>query len=305
MDVLSDVLAISGVRGSAGARIGACGSWGVAWSADQDAALYAVTAGTAYLTPDGEPERLLTPGDVVLLPTGVPHVLSSEPGVEVHACDTRAALQARRDGGLLRFGDGEAHTQILGAGYSHDAVTSVPVLTLLPDVIHIRASAADPDLADTVRLLGRELARPRAATAVLLDRLVDVLLIQVLRAWLDSGTSPDISWWGVLRDPLLHQAVTRIHEEPARDWTTASLAREAAVSASTLNRRFLAATGETPGAYLTRWRMTLAAKHLRDTDATLEAVAEKVGYTSVYAFSRAFRRERHLPPARFRKSVSL
>ncbi|WP_432835485.1 cupin domain-containing protein [Dactylosporangium sp. CA-092794] len=303
MDVLSDVLAVSGVRGSAGARIGAGGAWGVSWAGQQDAALYAVTAGMAYLTVTGEAPRQLMAGDLVLLPTGISHTLSSAPDAEIHACDAAAAEAARREGSLLSLGDGETQTRILGAGYSHDASTATPVFSLLPPVIHIRADAADPDLGDTVRLLGRELARPRAATEVLLDRLVDILLIQLLRVWLDSGSPPDMSWWGVLRDPLLLNAVTRIHARPARDWTTEALAQEVAVSKSTLNRRFIAVTGDSPGAYLTRWRMDLAARRLRDTDDTLETIAESIGYTSVYAFSRAFRRERHLPPARYRTAA--
>jgi len=303
MDVLSDVLAVSGVRGSAGARIGAAGTWGVSWSGDRDAIFYAVTAGMAYLTPDGEPARLLMAGDLVLLPTGVAHSLSSEPGAEIHSCDVVAAEKARQEGALLRLGDGDVHTHVLGASYSHDPATSTPVFTLLPRVIHVRAHAADPDLSDTVRLLGRELARPRIATNVILDRFVDVLLVQLLRAWLESGTTPDTSWWGVLRDPVLLDAVTKIHEHPEHPWTTESLAREVAVSKTTLNRRFVARTGQSPGTYLTRWRMNIAARRLRDTDDSLESVAESVGYTSVYAFSRAFHRERKLPPARYRSSA--
>jgi transcriptional regulator GlxA family with amidase domain len=94
--------------------------------------------------------------------------------------------------------------------------------------------------------------------------------------------------------------VAKLHEDPARAWTTATLAEEVAVSRATLSRRFPAVVGETPGAYLTRWRMDLAARRLRDTDDSLEQIASAVGYTSVYAFSRAFSRARSLPPGRYR-----
>ena len=95
-----------------------------------------------------------------------------------------------------------------------------------------------------------------------------------------------------------------LHADPARDWTGAALARELSVSPATLARRFTAALGETPAAYLTRWRMDLAARRLRDTDEPLQAIARSVGYTSVYAFSRAFSRTRGLPPGRFRAAQS-
>jgi transcriptional regulator GlxA family with amidase domain len=137
--------------------------------------------------------------------------------------------------------------------------------------------------------------------SVVLDRLVDVLLVQLLRAWLAGRPeSSEPSWLGALRDPVVGAAVGLMHDAPAKDWTTSALAREVAVSRSTLSRRFTTVVGESPGSYLTRWRMDLAARRLRDTDDSLEAIASAVGYDSVYAFSRAFRRSRSEPPGRYR-----
>lgn len=300
MDVLSEVLDVSGVRGSAGARIAAAGDWGVEWVGDRDAVVYAVTAGIAYLTVEGDTPRLLMAGDVVILATGAAHALSSFPGADIHSCDVAAAEEARRHGDLLRLGEGDVQTQILGASYSHDPAGSTPVFTLLPPVIHFRAQQLDANLTDIVRLLGRELTRPGLATHLVLDRLVDVLLVEILRTWLATDSQADASWWGVLRDPLLMRAVTRIHEAPQHPWTTEALAREVATSKQTLVRRFATFAGTTPGEYLTRWRMALAARRLRDTNDTLENIAADVGYTSAYAFSRAFRRERSMPPGRYR-----
>jgi len=303
MDVLSEVLDISGVRGSAGARVVAGGDWGVEWVRDRDAVVYTVTAGIAYLTVDGEAPRLLMTGDVVILATGAAHALSSAPGTDIHSCDVAAASDARRRGDVLRLGDGDVQTQILGASYSHDPAGSTPVFALLPPVVQFRAQQLDATLTDVVRLLGKELAHPGLATSLVLDRLVDVLLIEVLRTWLATSPQADASWWGVLRDPLLLRAVTRMHEDPGHPWTTESLARAVATSKQTLTRRFSTFAGTTPGAYLTRWRMDLAAHRLRDTDDTLEQIAADVGYTSVYAFSRAFRRERSSPPGRYRTAA--
>ncbi|MFC0863656.1 AraC family transcriptional regulator [Sphaerimonospora cavernae] len=162
----------------------------------------------------------------------------------------------------------------------------------------------DSALDDTVRLLTREICDPQIATTVVLDRLVDVILVQLLRRWL--STCPDLargSWLGALADPLVTEAMVRMHQQPARSWTTETLARDLTVSRSTLTRRFQDVTGQSPGAYLTRWRMDLAARRLRDTDDSIETIARSVGYTSVYAFNRAFRRTRSQPPARFRLSI--
>lgn len=305
MDVLADALALAGVRGTAAVRIDGGRGWGVSWAQNADAVLYAVTAGSAWLTPatpegDTAPIELL-PGDVVLLPTGAAHHLTSDPHRTPKPCDIALTDELRRTGAALSVGSGEAHTHLLGASYWHDHVVSPHVFALLPPVVHIRGSRANTALDGTVRLLAQETADPRLATTVVLDRLVDVVLVQLLRCWLT--THPGLirgSWFGALTDPLVTDAMSRMHRRPEHPWTTETLARALAVSRSTLTRRFHGATGQSPGAYLTEWRMNLAARQLRDTDAKTETIAHSVGYTSVYAFNRAFSRTRSMPPARFR-----
>jgi len=301
MDLLADVLAVSGVRGTVASRVEAGELWGLWLPALPGAAFHAVTAGIAWLRVPGRAPLRLMPGDVVLLPTGSEHSLSSGPDVISRPCDRIAAEQARAEGGVLRLGTGPVQTHVLCAGYEHDPAISTQVLALLPEVVHIRADNGGTCLDDTVRLLARELAHPQLATAVVLDSLVDILLVQLLRVWLATGPAEVAgTWLGVLGDPVATDALTALHREPARAWTTASLAAEIAVSRATLARRFPAAVGQTPGAYLTRWRMDLAARRLRDTDDPLDAVARSVGYSSVYAFSHAFSRVRDEPPGRYR-----
>ncbi|MEU8241112.1 AraC family transcriptional regulator [Actinoplanes missouriensis] len=301
MDVLADILAVSGVRGTVGARIEAGGSWGVRWAESADAVIYAVTGGAAWLEVAGRAPLHLLQGDVFLLPRGTAHALSSAPGAVIHTCDMSAAEAARQQGDVLRLGDADARTRILGAAYRRDPAVSTQVLTLLPDIVHITAGDGDDDLGDTVNLLGKELSRPQLATAVILDRLTDVLLIQTLRVWLQSSPAEaDGCWLAALDDPVMSEALGRLHREPARQWTTDDLARELAVSRATLARRFQKVIGQSPGAYLTQWRMDLAARRLRDTDDTVDSIARAVGYTSVYAFSRAFHRARAEPPGRYR-----
>ena len=302
MDLLTDVLTLSGVRGTLGARIEAPENWGVTWSEIPGAAFYALTAGTAWLKlPDRPPVQLL-PGDVMLLPTGASHTLSSaKEGVAVPQCDGSVANKARAEGGVLHLGEGATRTYLVGANYRYDATISTQVFPLLPELVHIRNENGATCLDDTVRLLARELAQREIATDVVLNSLIDILLVQVLRVWLD--THPQQSqgtWLGVLGDSLVTESMLKLHEHPARSWTTTSLAAEVAVSRATLLRRFAAATGQTPGAHLTRWRMDLAAVRLRDSDDSIDAIAHSVGYTSVYAFTRAFSRTHTLPPGQFR-----
>jgi len=178
----------------------------------------------------------------------------------------------------------------------------LPLLTLLPDVLHVPASRANPGLGATLGLLAHELAQPQPGAAAILNRLVDILLVQVLRIWLttSASTTGSASWLSALTDPVAGPALATLHAQPGQSWTVDSLAASTGVSTATLARRFTAKVGESPAAYLTRWRMDLAAQRLRDTDETVAAIARSLGYTSEYAFNRAFTRHRHTPPGRYR-----
>ena len=302
MDVLADVLTLAGVRGTLGARIEAGERWGWWATGIPGAAFHAVTSGTAWLAPRGQAPVELMPGDIVLLPRGTDHALASDSVTVARTGPGNSSGYEQAGGALVRIGSGATRTHILCAHYEYDPAVSTQVFSLLPDLVHIRADNGGDGLDDTVRLLSRELARPQLATSVVLDSLVDILLVQLLRVWLEAGAgeAAEPSWLGVLRDPVVGCAVARLHAEPARAWTNAALASEVAVSPATLLRRFGTVLGETPGAYLTRWRMDLAARRLRDSEDSLEGIAQAVGYRSVYAFSRAFSRARSLPPGRYR-----
>jgi AraC-like DNA-binding protein len=241
------------------------------------------------------------PGDVVLLPSGAKHALSSDQSGPLEPFDHLAAEQALTEGGVLRVGSQPGRTRILCASYRHDPAVTTPLLTLLPDLVHIPAGTGSTALDDTLRLLGNELTRRQLAAETVLDRLVDVLLIHLLRAWVETeSVRSSVSWLRALGDPVIAAALSALHSDPARPWTIDSLADEVAVSRATLARRFPALVGDTPSSYLTRWRMDLAARRLRDTDDPIEVVARSVGYTSEYAFSRAFSRARSQPPGRYR-----
>ena len=160
----------------------------------------------------------------------------------------------------------------------------------------------DGGVAATLSLLALELGGRPPGSRAAVGRLIDVILIHMMRAWLrmqeDDATD---GWLLALRDPVVARAMTAIHQRPREPWTTESLAREVSVSRATLARRFAHLLGETPPEYLTRWRMDLAAQRLRDTDDTVGAIAAAVGYRSEYSFSRAFTRHRGLAPGRYRR----
>ncbi|AJE87222.1 AraC transcriptional regulator-like protein [Streptomyces albus] len=302
MDALTGLIDAQVVRGVLGARIAAADDWG--WWSPQGpgAAFHAVTSGAVWVAPEGCEPLQLRAGDVLLLPSGRAHALASDPEALARTSPERSDGYTLTGDGTVRMGRGQAHTHILCAHFAHDPTASASFLAALPETVLLRGRGDGGGLAETVRLVGRELTSPGPGSQVVLARLVDVLLVQALRDWLERDDGGSASPLHALRDPVVSTAMAMIDADPGRAWTTTELARATAVSRATLARRFPATLGETPAAYLTRRRLDLSARRLRDTDDPLEQIAQDVGYTSVYAFSRAFRRQRGVPPGRFRSA---
>jgi AraC-like DNA-binding protein len=205
-------------------------------------------------------------------------------------------------GGQRRLGGTGVETVTLCGFFASDAPLAHPVLRLLPERVHLRgADDAARVLQPTVSLIEREYEGGERGASVIMSRLLDVLLVQILRAWSDQQRPGGASWLGALRDPILARAIGLMHAEPGREWSLAELARRAGTSRPTLARRFASEVKQSPRAYLTQLRMHEAAHLLRETDESLGAIAERVGYRSEFAFNRAFHRELGAPPGAYRR----
>jgi AraC-like DNA-binding protein len=181
-----------------------------------------------------------------------------------------------------------------------------PLLNDLPYVIRVPARAGrHPQLRAAVDLLAHELEQAKPGSSAMLPALLDVLLLLILRAWFDdqAHNGAATGWAAALHDPAVAAALNAIHGEPGLQWTVAELGSRAGLSRAAFARRFTALVGQPPLAYLTWWRMTLAARLLRDPATPLAHVARQVGYTSEFAFAHAFKQEYGLPPGRFRRSA--
>jgi AraC-like DNA-binding protein len=305
VDILASVLRTAAVRGSVAATLRAGESWGLRLSEVPGAAFHAVTSGTAYLSVPGRPDTRLVSGDVVLLPSGAEHVLASGPGVEPQPFDHLRAEAALHAGGELLVGEPPATTQIVCASYEHDPAARSSPFTSLPELVHIPALAAPPGLRTSLSLISDELGDGGPGVRAVLDHVVNIVLIQVLRAWVGERGSDELapSWLRGLSDPITRHALTELHRDPAYPWTTSVLADRVGVSRATLGRRFASEVGATPGDYLGSWRMEVAARRLRAGDDTVGRIAQSVGYRSEYAFNRAFARQYGAPPGRYRREA--
>jgi AraC-like DNA-binding protein len=176
------------------------------------------------------------------------------------------------------------------------------MLRTLPVVAHFGASRvqANRSLAAMLNLLACEVEHPGPGSEILIQRLFDALFLYVVRAWIEQDSERP-GWMAALRDPALGKALASIHAEPGGDWTVAALARTTGLSRAAFARRFTQTVGEPPMAYLTRWRMGLAAQLLSGGQQPLPDVARRLGYESEFAFSRAFKRNYGVAPATYRR----
>jgi AraC-like DNA-binding protein len=296
MDVLSDAVTTmrTGRPHSNQNRLRA--PWSLRFPPADGAGFHIVLSGNCWLlSADAEPLRLAT-GDIVLLLREPGHALADDPGSPLIAF--RADGRDRED----EPGTG-AVTELLCGAYMLDRSRPHPLLADLPDVIHLPAHVGrHPRLQAAVSLLGAELAEPRAGTSASVSALLDLLLLYMLRAWFDdrSAGSP-AGWPAALTDPAVSAALHAMHAEPEAPWTVRGLGERAGLSRTVFAQRFTALVGRPPLAYLTWWRMTMAAKLLRETDAPLPAVARRCGYSSEFAFAKTFKREFGLAPGAFRR----
>jgi AraC-like DNA-binding protein len=277
--------------------------WGLRFPAAGGAGVQVILRGTAWLLPPagGEPIHMAA-GDVALIRRLHPHGIADHPSTplsDVTIDDHDPAAHWPADGSAMD--EGVPGTVLLGGSYYLNGARPHPLFESLPEVIHLPARiGAAGRVRTVVELLGEEMDVERPGVRAAVPALLDLLLLYTMRTWLETTTQP-LGWAQALRDPALRAALRAIHERPADPWTVASLAHEASLSRAAFARRFSALTAQPPLTYLTWWRMTIASRLLQTTDASMETIAGRVGYSSEYAFSKAFKRELGLAPTHYRR----
>lgn len=270
----------------------------------------AVVRGHAWVTPDGREPVRMEAGDVAIA-RGPDHytvsdALDTPPQVVIHPgqrCQTLDGedLAAQMALGVRTWGtssDGEA--VLLTGTYQDTGEISQRVLAALPTLILLPAASWTTPL---VPLLADEITKDAPGQEAVLDRLLDLLLIAGLRSWFARPDGDAPGWYRALGDPVVGRAIRLLQSNPAHPWTVASLAAEAGISRAALARRFNELVGEPPMAFLTEWRLALAADLLREPGTTIGSVAHQVGYGSPFALSSAFKRVRGVSPQAYRAAA--
>jgi AraC family transcriptional regulator, alkane utilization regulator len=248
----------------------------------------------------------LRPGDVVMYPHGDAHVLASDATITPTPVGAVLPPLSPDCLAVVRHGGGGATTQLVcGFVYCDEAVFN-PLSAGLPRFICARGEGPDgpTPLPGLLTLALSETASPRAGTTTLLTRLTELMFVEVLRGFIESLPPEHTGWFAGLRDPFVGKALQLLHGEPERDWTVDTLGRAVGLSRSALGDRFTALVGQPPVTYLTNWRIQLASQRLRDSRASIAAIASEVGYASEAAFGKAFRRVVGQPPAAWRRQAA-
>ncbi|WP_399682940.1 AraC family transcriptional regulator [Xenophilus sp.] len=296
-DPLSEIVTLLKPRAVFAKGISGAGRWGVRYAEFAQPSFCAVLEGRCLLAVEGQQACTLEAGDFVFLPATPGFTLSGFEAVTPLRIDPKASASPA---GEVRHGrrGGRPDVRLLGGYFLFDSPDTALLVALLPVLVHVRGVGR---LSTLVRLVGDESRQRRAGRELVLTRLVEVLLIEALRAAPAADAPP-----GLLRglaDTRLSAALRHMHADPGRPWTVAQLAKKAALSRSAFFERFTHAVGLPPMEYLLAWRMAVAKDLLRRGEAGITAVAERVGYGSASTFSTAFRRHVGEPPGRYARQT--
>ncbi len=278
--------------------------WGLEIPSRRSVSYHFISKGSATLTLANRAPILLREGDFVVLAHGSHHCLRSSPTARAVPIDGLSFAQVTDDAYVHRDPGCIQTVLICGVVEFADPMPA-PLLQVLPDVLHMPRGSTDLDASvkATLDLMQIEVSAWRSGAETVVIRLAEVLMVQAVRFWLQSD-DVRTGWQRALRDARICRALAAIHRESGKPWTVESLAAHVGMSRAMFSERFTALLGVSPGQYLTRWRMQVAAQWLRDGKLSLGEVASKLGYGSDAAFSRAFKRHIGVAPGAHRSAAA-
>jgi AraC-like DNA-binding protein len=304
VDVLTDMLQRSRAQGAAFCRTTAYGSWGLSLPRRAALSIHAILEGEVNLwAEDPGDAATLRPGDVMLVREHVAHHLAHASGAPTESFE---ALLEPGAGVSRQVTVGHPHAphashraSFFCGAYLFSGDLAHGLIEALPSTLRLHP-APGSTLRATLDMLGREMLVDEPGQQTLLDRLLDVALVQIVREHFRTSGALAPGWFQASVDARIGPALRALHERPGHPWTVAELAGEAALSRSAFARRFAEVLGMAPLAYLGDWRMALARDRLRHSDARLAEIAAALGYASEFSFAAAFKRHHGIAPGRWR-----
>ena len=238
-------------------------------------------------------------GEMVILPHGSAHILSDNR--KAKSVDVDRLIQSSDDH-ILRHGGGGSETSMVCGAFTFVNQIGNPIISLLPRIVHVRKDQLSncDSLRALLRMLADEARFPREGSGSIIGHLTGIIFVQAVRAWIQTQPQNQGGWLGALRDKQISAALNLIHKKPDKPWTISRLASEVGMSRSPFANKFTSLVGEPPLTYLTRWRMNLAAGHLRNGQMRIRDIAARVGYESQASFTNAFKRNFAVSPTEYK-----
>ena len=303
-DLLTDILQTMRLEHTILCRCKLTAPWGIRFPAeDGEAAFHIVTRGQCWLQLDGQKPLLLVAGDFVMFPHGHEHRISDTLLSPITDFENTSIMRPNHGYNSISFGGDGLAIELLAGCFQVRGDRRNPLLTSLPTLIHVRSDHGQlvPWLETTLRYITAELAISQLGFQTVIARLVDVLFIQAVRAYVAKISDDQRNWLRALTDVEMVIALSFMHRSPEKAWTVAALAEQIPMSRSAFSARFTELVGQPPMQYLTTWRMVKATELLRESQLGLKEVAIRVGYESEVSFSKAFKRWAGVPPSFYRQ----
>ncbi len=297
MDPLSDVLSLLKPRTYTCGGFDVGGGLSVQFGPYTGIKCYAVVEGQCWLSVQGVPDALLlTKGDCMLLPSGLPFLLATD--LSMPPIDAHKVLRTPLNGVVATF-NGGGDCFLVGGHFSFTGNHADILLGVLPPIAPIRREADKATLLWTLERMMQELREWQPGSFLVAQHLAHMILAQALRLYLAEGAKGGVGWLFALADKQIGAAIHAMHDAPAHHWTLQNLAERVGMSRSTFALKFKESVGESPMEYLTRWRMLLAGDKLEHSTDPISAIALSLGYESESAFSTAFKRVMGCSPRQY------
>jgi AraC-like DNA-binding protein len=325
VDAIGSLLDGPRARGAFLLRVELDPPWSMRIADQAPLTLVTITRGEAVIAGDIDPPRPLRQGDVLIVLGAAPYTISDEPGTPVQVVVAPGPRCLSPDGqplnqpfdpsapgwrttthgyvGVRTWGNTRSGAaQLLVGTYRTRSAVGQRLTSALPTLAVLPGFGRRSSL---FTLLSEEITSDAPGQGVVLDRLLDLLLVAALRSWFSRPDADPPRWYQAGADPVIGPVLRMLVDDPARDWTVASLAAAARLSRAAFARRFTELVGEPPIAFLAGWRLAMAADLLSDTDDTLETIARSVGYSSPFALSTAFKRFHGISPQEHRRASAM
>jgi len=301
-DILADVLRVGDLGSRIICRPELFSSWGLLFPPENRAYFHIIKKGSCLFVPQAGSKTSITlhQGDVLFIPKVNNYSLQSS-----HKIKPRNYLnELKRLKKKVTQGEEKVLRMICGS-YELRSNMSMPFFSLLPSYIHLTNEDLNrfPELAQTVQMLIREDCLSSIGSDLIVARLLDIFLIQIVRFWLTHCKKESSGWLAATLDNEIGNVLSIMHKFPEQKWNVESLAKEVAISRTKLFTKFTKVVGISPIQYLTNWRIELSKQMLSTTNFSILEIANNVGYESEAAFGRVFKKLEQTSPGKYRQKA--